>query len=233
MISVAPLLQMEGVDKTFTLPSGEHLPILSMLDLTVMPQEVIAIVGRSGSGKSTLLNLLGLLDVPTAGRITLTGRETSALNDAARSRLRGAFLGFIFQQFHLMDRRTALENVAEPLLYASASELSGRMSRAQSLLQQVGLADRAHSMPHLLSGGEQQRVAIARALVRRPRLILADEPTGALDETTGEHVLDLLFRLVRDEGATMILVTHDRDVAARADRVLTLEGGRLHGEGVA
>lgn len=233
MISVAPLLRMEGVEKTFTLPSDEQLRILSGLDLTVMPQEVIAIVGRSGSGKSTLLNLLGLLDVPTVGRITLAGRETSALNDAARSRVRGAFLGFIFQQFHLMDRRTALENVAEPLLYASASELSGRISQAQSLLQQVGLADRAHSMPHLLSGGEQQRVAIARALVRRPRLILADEPTGALDETTGERVLDLLFRLVRDGGSTMILVTHDRDVAARADRVLTLEGGRLHGEGVA
>lgn len=233
MIGVAPLLRMVGVEKTFTLPSDEQLRILSGLDLTVMPQEVIAIVGRSGSGKSTLLNLLGLLDVPTAGRITLAGRETSTLNDAARSRVRGAFLGFIFQQFHLMDRRTALENVAEPLLYASASELSGRISQAQSLLQQVGLADRAQSMPHLLSGGEQQRVAIARALVRRPRLILADEPTGALDETTGERVLDLLFRLVRDGGSTMILVTHDRDVAARADRVLTLEGGRLHGEGVA
>lgn len=230
MIGIAPLLQMEGVGKTFTLPSGDQLRILSGLDLTVMPQEVIAIVGRSGSGKSTLLNLLGLLDVPTAGRITLTGRDTSALNDAARSRLRGVFLGFIFQQFHLMDRRTALENVAEPLLYAAGSEIPDRLNRASSLLDQVGLAERAGSMPHLLSGGEQQRVAIARALVRRPRLILADEPTGALDETTGDRVLDLLFRLVRHEGATMILVTHDRDVAARADRVLTLEGGRLHGE---
>jgi putative ABC transport system ATP-binding protein len=149
------------------------------------------------------------------------------MRDAKRSRLRGEFLGFIFQQFHLLDRRTALENVAEPLLYGSDGDLPGRMRRAAELLDEVGLADRAHSMPHLLSGGEQQRVAIARALVRRPRVVLADEPTGALDTSTGERVLDLLLNLVRAEGVSMILVTHERSVADRADRVLTLTGGKL------
>ncbi len=152
------------------------------------------------------------------------------MSDGRRSRFRGEFLGFIFQQFHLLDRRTALENVAEPLLFASRSELAGRFDRAAELLEKVGLADRAHSMPHLLSGGEQQRVAIARALVRNPKVVLADEPTGSLDETTGERVLDLLFDMVRAEGASLILVTHDRDVAERADRILTLSEGVLHPE---
>lgn len=225
------VLNLSGIEKSFTLPSSDRLKILHDLDLGVDAGDVIAIVGRSGSGKSTLLNILGLLDTPTSGTFLLDGRDVAGLNDAERSRLRGEALGFIFQQFHLMDRRTALENVAEPMLYAPAAEMTMRHERAAGLLDQVGLADRAHSMPHLLSGGEQQRVAIARALVRKPRIVLADEPTGALDEVTGERVLSLLFDLVRAEGVTMILVTHDPDVAARADRVLTLDHGSLH-EGV-
>lgn len=225
-----PILRLDGIGKTFTLPSGDELPILHDLDLTIHAGEVVAIVGRSGSGKSTLLNILGLLEPPTHGTFTLDGVDAGRLRDARRARLRGDVLGFIFQQFHLIDRRTALENVAEPLLYARRRDLAGRMKRAQELLDRVGLIERHHSMPHLLSGGEQQRVAIARALVRKPRVVLADEPTGALDEATGEIVLDLLLDLVRTEGVTLILVTHDRAVAQRADRIYTLHDGLLQSE---
>lgn len=223
------LLELNDITRSFTLPSGERLEILKGLDLTVQPGEVTAIVGRSGAGKSTLLNILGLLEYPTTGAYYLEGKDVARMGDQRRSRLRGAFLGFIFQQFYLLDRRTALENVAEPLLYGSASGLADRMERAAMLLEQVGLADRAHSMPHLLSGGEQQRVAIARALVRHPRVVLADEPTGALDPDTGERVLDLLFDLVRAGDTSMLLVTHETAVADRADRVLTLREGVLRG----
>ena len=224
------LLELSGVTKSFTLPTGERLDILRGIDLTVDSGEVTAIVGRSGSGKSTLLNVLGMLDTPTSGTYVCDGADVARMSDGRRSRFRGEFLGFIFQQFHLLDRRTALENVAEPLLFASRSDLAGRFDRAAGLLEKVGLADRAHSMPHLLSGGEQQRVAIARALARNPKVVLADEPTGSLDETTGERVLDLLFDMVRAEGASLLLVTHDRDVAERADRILTLSEGILNPE---
>ncbi len=222
------LLELAGVTKSFLLPTGERLDILRGLDLTIGAGEVTAIVGRSGSGKSTLLHLLGLLDTPTSGTFRCNGLDVARMSNAHRSRLRGAFLGFIFQQFHLLDRRTALENVAEPLLFGSRRDLGRRLTRAQALLDQVGLADRAHSMPHLLSGGEQQRVAIARALARQPRVVLADEPTGSLDEATGERILEVLFTLVRAEGVALILVTHDRAVAGRADRILTLASGALH-----
>lgn len=222
------LLELAGITKSFILPTGTRLAILRGIDLTIGEGEVTAIVGRSGSGKSTLLNLLGLLDTATSGTFHCNGMDVAKMGDATRSRLRGEFLGFIFQQFHLLDRRTALENVAEPLLFGSASDLRGRNARAQALLDQVGLTERAHSMPHLLSGGEQQRVAIARALVRNPRVVLADEPTGSLDEATGERILDLLFDLVRAERLALILVTHDRAVASRADRILTLSDGVLH-----
>lgn len=224
------LLELTGVTKSFTLPTGKHLDILRGIDLTIDAGEVTAIVGRSGSGKSTLLNVLGMLDTPTSGTYLCDGADVARMRDSRRSGFRGEFLGFIFQQFHLLDRRTALENVAEPLLFALRRDLAGRMDRAAALLDQVGLAERAHSMPHLLSGGEQQRVAIARALVRSPRVVLADEPTGALDEATGERVLDLLFELVRAEGLALILVTHDRAVAARADRILALSEGTLQPE---
>ena len=222
-----PLLDLNELGKSVTLPAGERLDILRDLNLTVQAGEIVAVVGRSGSGKSTLLNLLGLLDKPTSGTIRFDGTDTSRLRDAQAARLRGTFLGFIFQQFHLLDRRTALENVAEPLLYGSARDLSQRHRRATDLLDQVGLANRACSMPHLLSGGEQQRVAIARALVRSPRVVLADEPTGALDAATGERVLAMLLDLVRSEGVTLILVTHDAAIADRADRVCSLLDGRL------
>ena len=221
------LLEMRQVCKAFTLPFGEQLDVLHDLDLELQPGSIIAIVGRSGSGKSTLLNILGLLDKPTSGSFLCGGVDISALSDSQTAALRGSFFGFIFQQFHLLDRRTALDNVAEPFLYANKSELADRKFRAAELLDLVGLSERASSMPHLLSGGEQQRVAIARALARKPRVVLADEPTGALDPLTGAHVLDLLVDLARAEGVTLILVTHDSAVAARAERVMALSGGRL------
>lgn len=224
---MSALIELHGVTRTFALPSGARLDVLKGIDLTVAPGSVTAIVGRSGSGKSTLLNLLGLLDTPTSGTYRLDGYDVARLGDAARSRLRGQTLGFVFQQFHLLERRTALENVAEPLLFGKRSERTGRMRRAAELLEQVGLANRVHAMPHVLSGGEQQRVAIARALARRPRIVLADEPTGSLDVATGGRVLDLLLERVQAERVALILVTHDAAVAGRADRVLTLDAGRL------
>ena len=222
-----PVIELRDLHKKFPLPGGGTLEVLGSINLSVMPGEVVAIMGRSGSGKSTLLHILGLLERPTAGAYVLDGRDTTHLTDAEAAALRGATIGFIFQQFHLLERRTALENVAEPLLYADGRAYTQRKARAAELLARVGLADRTQAMPSSLSGGEQQRVAIARALVRQPRLILADEPTGALDAKTGEMVLDLLFDLVRSSAVTLVLVTHDQAIAERADRVLTLAHGSL------
>ncbi len=225
---MSSLLSMVDVSKRFQLPSGERLDILRDLNLSIEDQEFVAIVGRSGSGKSTMLNVLGMLDTPSTGTYTCDGVDVGTMTDARRSKLRGQFFGFVFQQIYLLDRRTALENVAEPMLLGSRREIGSRFERAQQMLENVGLADRAQSMPHLLSGGEQQRVAIARALVRKPRVILADEPTGSLDETTGSLVLDLLISTARQEQATLMLVTHDMEVARQADRILTLPAGALH-----
>lgn len=224
------MLDLQGISKSFLLPNNEDLDVIRNLSLTVSAGEVVAIVGKSGSGKSTLLHILGLLERPTKGSYALGGVETTSLSEREKSRYRGEEIGFVFQQFHLLDRRTALENVAEPTLYGSARELTSRFERARELLAAVGMSHREASMPHLLSGGEQQRVAIARALQRRPKLLLADEPTGALDEETGTQVLDLLLTLVRTTGMTLVLVTHDADVASQADRVLHMVHGELVSE---
>lgn len=223
------VLELAGVERSYTLANGERLDVLRSVDLRVEAGSVVAITGRSGSGKSTMLNVLGLLEWPTAGRYTLNGVETTPLNDDRRASLRGSSIGFVFQQFHLMDRRTALENVAEPLLFGSRAERATRRDRARELLESVGLGERAEATPNLLSGGEQQRVAIARALARRPQVILADEPTGALDESTGAKVLDLLLELVRDHAVALVLVTHDRQVSHRADHHYELSEGKLTG----
>jgi putative ABC transport system ATP-binding protein len=221
------LIGMTGISREVLLPDGTVLPILTGVDLHVAPGEHVSIVGRSGSGKSTLLNLLGLLDTPTAGTYLLDGEPTDSVRARRRSRLRGEMFGFVFQQFNLLPRRTAAENVAAPLLYARGREFLGRRRAAREMLDRVGLGGRADQVPERLSGGEQQRVAIARALVRAPRVVLADEPTGALDVETGAQVMALLSRATAENGAALITITHDLSVAALADRRYRLEAGRL------
>ncbi|MGY1846270.1 MULTISPECIES: ABC transporter ATP-binding protein [unclassified Blastococcus] len=221
------LLSLRGVSREVGLPDGTVLPILTGVDLDVAPGEHVSIVGRSGSGKSTLLNILGLLDAPTAGSYLLDGEPTDHLRARRRSRLRGEVFGFVFQQFNLLPRRTAVENVAAPLLYARGREFLRRRRTAAEMLDRVGLGARADQVPERLSGGEQQRVAIARALVRAPRVVLADEPTGALDVETGAQVMELLARATAENGAALVTITHDLSVAALADRRFRLDGGRL------
>ena len=223
----APLLHLEGVARSVRLPDGSWLEILRRIDLTVRAGEHVGIVGRSGTGKSTLLNILGLLDRPTGGHMLWDGTPTTRLSQRAASRIRGAQIGFVFQQFNLLPGRTALENVAHPLLYGTAAEVRTRKRRAREVLERLGLGERADQVPTRLSGGEQQRVAIARALVRRPRLLLADEPTGALDVDTGRLVMDLLTEAAQQSTAALITITHDPAIAARADRRFTLDGGVL------
>lgn len=220
-------MSLVDVSRRFVLPNGQEIDVLRNVSFMLAPGEVLAIVGRSGSGKSTLLNVMGLLDRPSSGTVICQGHQVDQLSEVTMSRLRGAAIGFVFQQFFLMDRRTALQNVAEPLLYAPRADRSHRERRARELLDQVGLADRAASTPSMLSGGEQQRVAIARALVRRPDIVLADEPTGALDESTGATVLNILLNLARQEKVGLVIVTHDPRVAGQADRVATLSNGTL------
>jgi len=222
-----PLLALDNVTRSVRLPDESTLEILKGVNLEVEVGDHVSIVGRSGSGKSTLLNLLGLLDNPTSGEIFLDGQHVSAIRSGARDRKRGADIGFIFQQFNLLQGRTALENVMTPLLYATGAQFWKRRSIAATMLERVGLGARLESTPEKLSGGEQQRVAIARALVRKPRLILADEPTGALDIETGISVMELLDDVAEQSGAALITITHDANVAALARRQYRLDRGVL------
>jgi putative ABC transport system ATP-binding protein len=211
------------------LPDDRVLHILRGVSLRVDAGEHVAVVGRSGTGKSTLLNILGLLDAPTSGEYLLDGTPTAKLSGRRRSRLRGASFGFVFQQFNLLNGRTVLENVAAPLLYAQGRQFWSRRRIAAEMLERVGLGDRLEDRPEKLSGGEQQRVAIARALVRRPRVILADEPTGALDVDTGTEIMQLLDEIAQESGSALVTITHDLAVAARAQRHYRLAEGRLVG----
>jgi putative ABC transport system ATP-binding protein len=217
------LIEVRDLHKTYELGSL-GVPVLRGIDLTVEASEIVALMGPSGSGKSTLLNLLGCLDRPTSGRYVLFGRDVSTLSRTEQAWVRLHYLGFIFQAFHLLKDASVLENVAVPLYYAGVSRAE-REARASALLERVGLSDRASHRPSQLSGGQRQRVAIARALANRPHLLLADEPTGALDTRTGEEVLALLHELHQETGLTMLLVTHDPDVAASAHRVIQLRDG--------
>ncbi|MFB9310250.1 putative ABC transport system ATP-binding protein [Agromyces hippuratus] len=221
------LVEARGVGRTVELPDGRPLTILSGVDLTVSEGDRVSIVGRSGSGKSTLLNLLGLLDAPTEGELAFLGHDVRRIGSGARDRLRGSEVGFVFQQFNLLPGRTALENVQTPLLYSGGREFWRRERIARDMLERVGLGERLTTKPERLSGGEQQRVAIARALVRKPRLILADEPTGALDLETGAEVMSLIESVAAETGAALVTITHDPTIAARSNRHFLLRGGRL------
>lgn len=222
-----PLVRLRDVTRTVRLPDNEELHILGGVDLDVRQGDHISIVGRSGSGKSTLLNILGLLDLPTTGSVEFDGVPVETMGGNQRAVLRGAAVGFIFQQFNLLAERTALENVMTPLLYAKGRAFWRREKLASDMLERVGLGNRLQEKPQRLSGGEQQRVAIARALVRSPQLILADEPTGALDIVTGQSVMALLAEVAGESGAALITITHDPNVAALAHSHYLLDGGHL------
>ncbi len=221
--TTSPLLHVEGLGKQVALPSGP-LTILADVGFSIAAGEAFAIVGASGSGKSTLLSLLAGLDVASTGRVRLGGADLGALDEDGRAALRAEKVGFVFQNFQLLPALTALENVTLPLELRGDRDVEGP---ARKVLEQVGLGERMTHYPRQLSGGEQQRVAIARAFVTRPALLFADEPTGNLDTTTGQQIIELLFRLNAEAGTTLVLVTHDERLAARCGRQLRLAGGRV------
>jgi len=216
------MIQLRGVSKTVT-SGGRPLTILHPLDLTIRSGQFLAVLGPSGSGKSTLLGLVAGLDAPTGGEIIIDDVDITRLGEDALAKLRGEKIGFVFQFFHLVPSLTAFENILIPMEIAGRRDAS---ARAKRLLEEVGLADRGHHYPSQLSGGEQQRVAIARALSNDPPIILADEPTGNLDSTTGKLIMDLLLNVRRTRQTTMMLVTHDPDLASLADSRLVLRDGR-------
>lgn len=218
-----PVLHVEALGKRVKLPTGE-LTILEDVGFSIAPGEAVAIVGASGSGKSTLLSLLAGLDLPTHGEVTLAGTALSRLDEDGRAKLRGERVGFVFQAFQLLPSLTALENAMLPLELRGARDAD---QRARAILQRVGLGQRLGHYPRQLSGGEQQRIALARAFVAQPQVLFADEPTGNLDTATGKAVIDLLFELNAQSGTTLVLVTHDDTLAARCDRVLRIDAGRL------
>jgi putative ABC transport system ATP-binding protein len=223
-----PVIVIEGMSKVHGLGTA-GVRALDRVSFSVNDREIVALRGPSGSGKSTLLNILGCLDRPTEGSYRLGDLDVSTLNRSQQAWVRLHFLGFIFQSFHLISDHTALENVVLPLRYAGVPRAE-RLERAEELLARVGLAGRTAHRPPQLSGGEKQRVAIARAIACRPRVLLADEPTGALDTKTGEEILELLLELREKDGLTILLVTHDPRVAERADRQVFMQDGRLSSE---
>jgi putative ABC transport system ATP-binding protein len=217
------VIELRGVSKI--VPSGNStLTILHPTDLTIPEGRVVTIVGASGSGKSTLLGLIAGLDAPSSGQIVIDGVEITSLGEDALARLRGSRIGFVFQSFHLLPSLTAFENVLVPIEIAGGANPA---SRARALLTEVGLADRAHHYPSQLSGGEQQRVAIARALANDPPILLADEPTGNLDSATGRQVIELLLEIHRSRKTTLVVVTHDPEIAAIAETTIRLKDGKV------
>lgn len=220
-----PVIRMAGVCKTYAM-DGVQVHALRGIDLLVEPGEFVAIMGSSGSGKSTLMNILGCLDVPDEGQYWLNGEDITCLHADALAGIRNRAVGFVFQNFNLLARTSALENVEMPLVYAGVGK-DERHERAAAMLQRLGLDNRLDHLPSQLSGGQQQRVAVARALVTRPSLLLADEPTGNLDSATSNEILALLDELNHHDGLTIVLITHEQDVAGHARRRMTMRDGRL------
>ena len=235
-ISGKSLIKVENVCKTYSLESGikgggtVNSQVLFDVSLSINRGEFVAIMGHSGSGKSTLMNILGCLDTPTSGHYWLDGRDIASLTDNELARVRNRNIGFVFQGFNLLKRMTALDNVATPLLYAGVSRTDSR-KRALDLLHQTGLGKFAAYQPTQLSGGQQQRVAISRALVNNPQLILADEPTGNLDTQTSRDIMAVFQQLNREQGITIVLVTHEDDIAACTQRLVRLQDGRVVHDG--
>ncbi|MDR0425040.1 MAG: ABC transporter ATP-binding protein, partial [Clostridiales Family XIII bacterium] len=216
------MIDMKGIVKSFYIGTPNELRILKGIDIAVSEGEFVSVVGQSGSGKSTLMNIIGALDRPTAGQYSLDGADTSRLNDNELSDIRNRKIGFVFQTFNLIPRSNALRNVELPMLYNGVGA-SERSRRAKELLGMVGMGDRLGHLPNELSGGQKQRVAIARAMANNPSIILADEPTGALDSETGRLVMDLFHELHEREGKTIVLITHNGELAAETERVITIK----------
>jgi len=226
-MSEAPVIQLEGLTKAYNVGTPVETEVLHGLDLSLAQGEFAALIGPSGSGKSTLLNIIGLLERPTGGRLSIAGRDTAQLSEAEITQLRGRSIGFVFQFHHLLPAFSALENVTLPAIIARGVSDDEAEATALQLLDAVGLKAHAHKKPGELSGGQQQRVAIARALALKPRLILADEPTGNLDTHTADDIFALLRAFNRDTGCACLIVTHDPRLAARCDRVVQLVDGRI------
>ncbi|WP_285851223.1 ABC transporter ATP-binding protein [Neobacillus sp. MER 74] len=223
------ILKMEHITKTYFMGDEDHV-VLNNINLTVHRGDFVAILGPSGSGKSTLMNMIGCLDSPTCGDYTLSNQKVDELNESQLAVIRNQEVGFVFQQFQLLPRLSAIQNVELPLIYARVSE-KVRKQRARDMLVRVGLGDKLHHRPNQLSGGQQQRVAIARAMVTEPTILLADEPTGALDQKTGQQIMEL-FHELHEEGKTIIMITHDIEIAKNASRIVHILDGNLKEEHV-
>ena len=218
------ILRMTDVNKSYIM-GGEEQQVLNNVCLSIVEGEFISILGPSGSGKSTLMNIIGCLDVPTSGSYILSGNDVAQLDEYALAKIRNKEIGFVFQSFQLLPRLSALENVELPLIYAGTPS-SERKEKAEDILTRIGLGDKLMNLPTQLSGGQQQRVAIARSIVTEPTIILADEPTGALDQTTGMHIMEL-FQEINVEGRTIVMITHDQNIASYANRIIHIIDGKL------
>ena len=221
-----PVIRMENIVKTYYLGKPNELEILHGINLTVNKGEFVSIVGESGSGKSTLMNIIGVLDRQTQGDYYLEGQDVNGMSDEVRSAIRNRRIGFVFQNFNLLPRANALKNAMVPLLYGEEHSKNGK-EHAMEMLKMVGMEDRADHRPNELSGGQKQRVAIARAMINDPAIILADEPTGALDSKTGHMVMDLFHKLHEEQGKTIVLITHSQELAQETERIVTLLDGQI------
>lgn len=221
-----PVIRMENIIKRYYIGKPNELQILNGIDLTVEKGEFVSIVGESGSGKSTLMNIIGVLDRQTEGTYFLEGKDVNRMGDEVRSAIRNRRIGFVFQNFNLLPRANALKNVMVPLMY-SEEHIKNQKERAMEMLKMVGMEERASHRPNELSGGQKQRVAIARAMINDPAIILADEPTGALDSKTGHMVMDLFHKLHEEQGKTIVLITHSQELAAETERIITIRDGSV------